>query len=257
MMRLRLVRGADIASWPADAVVSSSNSALAPNNNPLFRRFAGRDGTNGAIHAAAGPELLEACRVFGDVDLQRIGRPNKLNRRGRSNTRCAVGEAVATPAFGALKCRHVIHAVAPDGLLGQDEESCGLLRRTYESVLSQCVRLGVGAVAVPALGCGVHRWSPDGAAEIALRAFASHSRGGSELPQRVDMCLRDDEVWSAFQRAAEEIFGTREGGRSGSSAERADVEVGLDDEGWGGEGAHEVTVWMLGPAGRRSDGAKL
>ena len=256
MMRLRLVRGADIASWPADAVVSSSNSALAPNNNPLFRRFAGRDGTNGAIHAAAGPELLEACRVFGDVDLQRIGRPNKLNRRGRSNTRCAVGEAVATPAFGALKCTHVIHTVAPDGLLGQDEESRGLLRRTYESVLSQCVRLGVGAVAVPALGCGVHRWSPDSAAEIALRAFAAHARGGSEHPQRVDMCLRDDEVWSAFQRAAEEIFGTREGGRSGCSAERADVEVGLG-EGRGGEGAHEVIVWTLGPAGRRSDGAKL
>ena len=252
MMRLRLVRGADIASWPADAVVSSSNSALAPNNNPLFRRFAGRDGTNGAIHAAAGPELLEACRVFGDVDLQRIGRPNKLNRRGRSNTRCAVGEAVAMPAFGALKCRHVIHAVAPDGLLGQDEESCGLLRRTYESVLSQCVRLGVGAVAVPALGCGVHRWSPDGAAEIALRAFASHSRGGSEHPRRVDMCLRDDEVWSAFQCAAEEIFGPQDG-RGDSSIERKDAE-GVDEL---DERAHEVAVWTFGPAGRHSDGAKL
>ena len=168
-LELRLVRHADIASWAAaDAIVSSSNSALAPNNNAHYWRFAGREGTNGAIHAAAGPELLEACRVFGDVDLQRIGRGQALNRR-RNNTRCAVGEAVSTPAFGALRCEHVIHAVTPDGMFGQDEDSNRLFRQTYDSVLAQCGWLGVDSVAIPALGCGVHGWHLDDAARIALQ----------------------------------------------------------------------------------------
>ena len=60
VVRFRLVRNADIASWPMpgrSAIAVSSNLALAPNNNPHYWRFAGREGTNGAVHDAAGPEL--------------------------------------------------------------------------------------------------------------------------------------------------------------------------------------------------------
>lgn len=205
-LQLRLVPQADIASWTAEAIVSSSNAALAPNNNAHYWRFAGREGTNGAIHAAAGPELLEACRVFGDVDLQRIGRGQALNRR-RSNIRCAVGEAVSTPAFGGLCCDHVIHAVTPDGMFDQGPEPSRLLAQTYASVLAQCGWLAVDHVAIPALGCGVHGWNLEDAAEICVRAIARHADSAAVHPRRVDLCFKEDDVFDAFRRTATTLLG--------------------------------------------------
>jgi O-acetyl-ADP-ribose deacetylase (regulator of RNase III) len=237
-LQLRLVRHADIASWPADAIVSSSNAALAPNNNAHYWRFAGREGTNGAIHAAAGPELLEACRVFGDVDLQRIGRGQALNRR-RRNIRCAVGEAVSTPAFGALRCEHVIHAVTPDGMFDQGPESCYLLAQSYSSVLAQCGWLAVDHVAMPALGCGVHGWNLDDAAEIGLRAIAKHGNSAAVHPRWIDLCFKEDEAWDAFRQAATSLLGFAQSKQTGDK-------VGTK---------HEMEVWRVGPStGARAAG---
>ena len=115
-VRLRLCRG-DLTGWQACAVAVSSNITLAGNNNPAYWRFAGRDGTNGAIHAAAGPELLAAVRALPAFELPAADVPRASGvGRERLRTRCAVGSAVATPAFGSLRCEHVIHAVCPDGL---------------------------------------------------------------------------------------------------------------------------------------------
>lgn len=115
-VRLRLCRG-DLTSWQACAVAVSSNITLAGNNNPAYWRFAGRDGTNGAVHAAAGPELLAAVRALPAFELPAADAPRASGvGRERLRTRCAVGSAVATPAFGSLRCEHVIHAVCPDGL---------------------------------------------------------------------------------------------------------------------------------------------
>jgi len=230
-LQLRLVRHADIASWDADAIVSSSNAALAPNNNAHYWRFAGRKGTNGAIHAAAGPELLDACRVFGEVDLQRIGRGQALNRR-HSNIRCPVGEAVSTAAFGALRCDHVIHAVTPDGMFDQGAESCRLLAQTYSSVLAQCGWLAVDHVAMPALGCGVHGWNLDAAAKIGLRAIANHINSAAIHPRFIDLCFMEDEAWDAFRRAATALFGVGRPGKT--NAARAH-----------GETRHETEVWQF------------
>ena len=238
-LELRLVRHADIASWPAEAIVSSSNAALAPNNNTHYWRFAGRHGTNGAIHAAAGPELLEACRVFGDVDLQRIGRGQALNRRA-SNVRCAVGEAVSTAAFGALPCDYVIHAVTPDGMFDQGAESCRLLAQTYASVLAQCGWLAVGHVAIPALGCGVHGWNLDDAAEICLRAIAKHSNSSAVCPRRIDLCFKEDETWNAFRRAAKRVLGAAQPREDENETTR-----------------HEMQVWRVTPAPLRVGRTRL
>ena len=62
-LRVRLVVG-DIVSWNADAITVSSNRTLSPNNNASYWRFAGHVGTNGAVHSAAGPELLAAIQAL-------------------------------------------------------------------------------------------------------------------------------------------------------------------------------------------------
>lgn len=119
-VRLRLVRDADVASWPMpprSAIAVSSNLTLAPNNNPHYWRFAGRKGTNGAVHEAAGPELLAAVRQLPILkDDHESESAAAVGVAARSNIRCRVGRAVSTPAFGSLPCDHVIHTVCPDGM---------------------------------------------------------------------------------------------------------------------------------------------
>lgn len=97
------------------AIAVSSNLTLAPNNNAHYWRFAGRKGTNGAVHSAAGPELLAAVRqlpVLQDDDETAA----VVGIAARSSIRCNVSRAVSTPAFGSLPCDYVVHAVCPDGM---------------------------------------------------------------------------------------------------------------------------------------------
>lgn len=103
-MRLRLLPRTNLATRRCDAIATSANAGLVGNQNPNFWRFTGRQNADGAIHAAAGPRLLAACReVAADDD---------------SYVRCRIGEAVVTPAF-SLPADFVIHAVAPDGMYGR------------------------------------------------------------------------------------------------------------------------------------------
>jgi O-acetyl-ADP-ribose deacetylase (regulator of RNase III) len=160
-VRLRLCRARDISTWHAAAIAVSSNTTLAANNQPSYWRFAGREGTNGAVHAAAGPELARAVRALPSWVGERKASPraSAVGERERLATRCAVGGAVSTPACGALACKHVIHAVCPDGLYGERSTE-HLLRATYRAVLSEAAALGCESVVLPAIGCGVQGWRP-------------------------------------------------------------------------------------------------
>src|SRR6186713_2451241 len=108
MSRIAIIR-ADITSLAVDAIVNAANE-----------RMLGGGGVDGAIHRAAGPRLLEACRAVEEV---------------RPGVRCPTGEARITPGFD-LAARFVIHTVGPVWRGGHAEEPA-LLAACYRSVMAQ------------------------------------------------------------------------------------------------------------------------
>jgi O-acetyl-ADP-ribose deacetylase (regulator of RNase III) len=139
MAQLQAVLG-DITRFDVDAIVNAANSSLL-----------GGGGVDGAIHHAAGPELLEACRKL----------------KG-----CATGDAKATPGF-QLIARWVFHAVGPvwnGGDRGEDE----LLASCYRRCLLLARDHDARSIAFPAISTGVYRFPPQRAARIAVEAVRAH-----------------------------------------------------------------------------------
>jgi O-acetyl-ADP-ribose deacetylase len=139
MPKLVAVSG-DITKLEVDAIVNAANTSLL-----------GGGGVDGAIHRAAGPELLEACR--------------KLHG-------CATGDAKATPGF-RLPAKWVFHAVGPvwnGGGRGEDELLAGCYRRCLQLAREH----GAKSIAFPAISTGVYSFPPERAAEIALRTVREH-----------------------------------------------------------------------------------
>jgi len=155
---------ADITTLEVDAIVNAANSGLA-----------GGGGVDGAIHRAAGPELVVASRALGP---------------------CAPGGAVLTPGF-ALPARYVIHAVGPvwdGGGRGEAE----VLRRAYESAFRAALDAGdVRSIAFPAISTGAYRFPRALAAGIAVDVMRAHEARF----QRIVACLFDDESVRAYEAA--------------------------------------------------------
>ena len=154
------VRTGDITALGVDAIVNAANSSLL-----------GGGGVDGAIHRAAGPELLAECRRIRAADL-----PDGL----------PTGQAVATGA-GKLAARYVIHTVGPvwhGGSSGEPE----LLASCYRTSLELAASLGdaepVQTVAFPAISTGVFGYPKDAAARVAYQSIRS-SLDGSDRPRQV------------------------------------------------------------------------
>jgi O-acetyl-ADP-ribose deacetylase (regulator of RNase III) len=148
MKTIEAVHG-DITEQHVDAIVNAANTTLL-----------GGGGVDGAIHRAAGPELLEACRKLGG---------------------CPTGEARLTPGF-RLPARYVIHAVGPvwsGGRRGEPE----LLRACYVNALRLAAAHGVRSIAFPCISTGAYRFPRELAAQIAVAAV----RDELERPTSVEL----------------------------------------------------------------------
>jgi O-acetyl-ADP-ribose deacetylase (regulator of RNase III) len=158
---IEAIRG-DITQQRVDAIVNAANGTLL-----------GGGGVDGAVHRAAGPELVQECRLLGG---------------------CRTGEAKATAGY-RLPARHVIHTVGPvwrGGANGEPE----LLAACHRNALALARELACRTVAFPAISCGIYGYPPELAAAIAVDAVREHAP--LEL---VRFVLFNDETYDAFARA--------------------------------------------------------
>ena len=168
MTTLSIHRG-DITKLDVDAIVNAANSSLL-----------GGGGVDGAIHRAAGPELLAECRTLGE---------------------CPTGQARITRGY-RLPARHVIHTVGPvwhGGTSGEPE----LLASCYRNSLALAVEHDVHTIAFPAISCGVFAYPIDDAAHIAVRETQRFVREHSTIESVLFVCFGDD-VARAYEHALHE-----------------------------------------------------
>ena len=167
--RMNVAEG-DITKLDVDAIVNAANASLL-----------GGGGVDGAIHRAAGPELLAECRGIGG---------------------CPTGEARLTKGY-RLKARHVIHAVGPvwhGGKKGED----GLLASAYRNSLEIAHREGLESVAFPAISTGVYAFPLERATKIAVATVADFLRA-HDLPKRVIFCCFGADVAVIYRKAMADL----------------------------------------------------
>jgi O-acetyl-ADP-ribose deacetylase len=145
---------ADITTLAVDAIVNAANTSLL-----------GGGGVDGAIHRAAGPQLVAECRTLGG---------------------CPTGSAKITRGYG-LRAKHVIHAVGPvwsGG--GRNEEE--LLASCYRASLTLAAKHGLSSLAFPAISTGIYRFPPDRAARIAVGTVIEEIPNAPDELQHIVFC---------------------------------------------------------------------
>jgi O-acetyl-ADP-ribose deacetylase (regulator of RNase III) len=170
---------ADITRLDVDAIVNAANPGLL-----------GGGGVDGAIHRAAGPGLLAACRVLP---------------QSAPGVRCPTGEARITPGFG-LPAAHVIHTVGPIWHGGTDDEA-QLLARCHVNAMRLLREHGLRTIAFPAISCGVYGYPVARAAAVALATLRDELARDDSVD--ITVCCFSAGTGEVFRRAWEE---TRHGG---------------------------------------------
>ena len=161
---------ADITQLELDAIVNAANPGLLGG------------GVDGAIHRAAGPRLLEACRRIPEVT---------------PRVRCPTGQARITPGFD-LPARYVIHTAGPVWHGGDDGEA-EALASCYQQSIALARAHGVASMAFPAISCGIYGYPPEQAARVALAAVHALN---DEPRLSITLCCFDTRmaaIWRAVQ----------------------------------------------------------
>jgi len=170
----------DITTLDVDAIVNAANQKLL-----------GGGGVDGAIHRAAGPKLLEACRGIPEV---------------RPGVRCPTGEARITPGF-ELPARYVIHTVGPvwswGGKEGEPSEAAAaekerLLRSCYRRSLELASEHACASIAFPAISCGVYGYPVEPACAAAVDEIKGFLAGDAGVERVVLSCF-DGGVFEAYR----------------------------------------------------------
>lgn len=167
---LELVQG-DITKQGVDAIVNAANSSLL-----------GGGGVDGAIHRAAGPELLAECRTLGG---------------------CETGSAKITRGY-RLKARHVIHAVGPVYRDGKHNEAA-LLASAYRTSLELASQHQCASVAFPAISTGAYGYPMEEAARIAFRTIIDYLEQHPEI-KLVRFVLYDARAYAVHERVLEQVL---------------------------------------------------
>jgi O-acetyl-ADP-ribose deacetylase (regulator of RNase III) len=165
MQRIEIIQ-ADITRLAVDAIVNAANSSLL-----------GGGGVDGAIHRAAGPELLAECRALNG---------------------CPTGQAKLTRGY-RLPARYVIHTVGPVWQ-GGDHGEAALLASCYQNAMRLAQQNGLITLAFPAISCGVYGYPVARAAEIAVATVSEVLREDRQM-QKVYLVCFGQEVLDAYARA--------------------------------------------------------
>lgn len=161
----------DITTLDVDAIVNAANSSLL-----------GGGGVDGAIHRAAGPQLLEACRLLHG---------------------CKTGDAKITPGFN-LPAKYVIHTVGPVWHGGQHAEA-GLLERCYVTCFRLAQEHQIRSIAFPGISTGVYAYPKEAAALIALRVMREHE---AKFERIIACCFSAGDV-QLYQKVWQELAGVK------------------------------------------------
>ncbi|MDR2575942.1 MAG: O-acetyl-ADP-ribose deacetylase [Treponema sp.] len=175
MAKLELIRG-DITKLAVDAIVNAANSSLM-----------GGGGVDGAIHRAAGPQLLEECM--------------KIAAERRPESPCPAGDAVITGAY-RLPCKYVIHTVGPVWYGGGQGEA-ETLASCYRNSLLLAAKTGLASIAFPNISTGVYGYPKDKAVVVAVETVR---KTFIETPniQRVLFVCFDEENYRLYEKMISE-----------------------------------------------------
>ncbi|GAB5347321.1 O-acetyl-ADP-ribose deacetylase [Alteriqipengyuania sp. 357] len=168
--KIEAVQG-NIVTMEFDAIVNAANSSLL-----------GGGGVDGAIHRAAGPDLVRECRLLGG---------------------CKTGQAKVTKGY-RLPADHIIHTVGPvwrGGDNGEPEQ----LACCYRESLTRAVELGARSVGIPAISTGIYGYPLDRAAQVAAQTVADVVAENPDAFDRIALVCFDDEALAAFGDALESV----------------------------------------------------
>lgn len=168
---IKTIKGDITKPLGVQAIVNAANSSLL-----------GGGGVDGAIHRAAGPELLFECRLLGG---------------------CKTGQAKMTKAYN-LPCEYVIHTVGPVWNGGQKQEA-ELLANCYLNSMMIAMEKGIRTIAFPSISTGIYRFPVELAAEIAVKTVAQFLQENENRFDLVEWVLFDDRTKAVYEHAVEKV----------------------------------------------------